>query len=132
MTQQPCSKSRLQAKYILPQSENLNPIFHTRGIPYVIVPAGMGFKFSDGVSSYFGFLIIKKEVDSRRLFPLNIEPSRAMGMLPCHCLKKSAGEKNLCYLTTPFSFLQLFLCSEFFSFSPCMTRRQKFYFLSQT
>ena len=36
--------------FLLPQSENLNPIFHTRGIPYVIVPAGMGFKFSDGVS----------------------------------------------------------------------------------
>ena len=35
----------------------------------------------------------------------------------------------LCYLTTPFSFLQLFLCSEFFSFSPCITRRQNFYFL---
>ena len=34
-----------------------------------------------------------------------------------------------CYLTTPFSFLQLFMCSEFFSFSPCITRRQKFYFL---
>ena len=34
-----------------------------------------------------------------------------------------------CYLTTPFSFLQLFLCSAFFSFSPSMTRRQKFYFL---
>ena len=35
----------------------------------------------------------------------------------------------ICYLTTLFSFLQLFLCSEFFSFSPCITRRQKFYFL---
>ena len=37
--------------------------------------------------------------------------------------------KIFCYLTTPFSFLQLFLCSAFFSFSPSMTRRQKFYFL---
>ena len=41
----------------------------------------------------------------------------------------STSSKALCYLTTPFSFLQLFLCSEFFSFSPCITRRQNFYFL---
>ena len=27
---------------------------------------------------------------------------------------------SICYLTTPFSFLQLFMCSEFFSFSPCI------------
>ena len=56
------------------------------------------------VLCYFGFLIIKKEVDSRRLFPLNIEPSRAMGMLPCHCLKKSAGGKKSVFLYSVFCF----------------------------
>ena len=42
---------------------------------------------------------------------------------------RTSTGKGFCYLTTPFSFLQLFLCSEFFSFSPCITRRQKIYFL---
>ena len=44
-------------------------------------------------------------------------------------LNQNIALKGVCYLTTPFSFLQLFMCSEFFSFSPCITRRQKFYFL---
>ena len=56
-------------------------------------------------------------------------------MLMTTCLQKSRlnschmAQKYVCYLTTPFSFLQLFMCSEFFSFSPCITRRQNFYFL---
>ena len=49
--------------------------------------------------------------------------------LPLLRIFVTSRKKDLCYLTTPFSFLQLFLCSEFFSFSPSMTRRQKFYFL---
>ena len=44
-------------------------------------------------------------------------------------LLSTYANMSICYLTTPFSFLQLFMCSEFFSFSPCITRRQNFYFL---
>ena len=42
---------------------------------------------------------------------------------------QQASSNGICYLTTPFSFLPLFLCSEFFSFSPCIPWRQNFYFL---